>query len=341
MGIKRTITSGRFGLPSRHAKRPTNMRFVHSLLALLLTPIFVVATFNIEDHVSSDGVVYANDQMLDQILANKRDYTVALLLSTTNDRFGCHFCNILGPDYHIVASSWRKKNPDGNKLYFVFGEFEECTRSFQKLSLTSVPSFKIYLPNAVPRGVGSDHLTAEFKSTGNQVGALVGLLGQQGFHVEIVKPFPWERVFRASMTIIAVLIALVAFWDVFKRIITSRQPWIAFSVVTVLLFTAGQMFNITRGTPLLGQDNGKIVYFQSGFGNQLAIETQIIAILYAVLSFLTISLIAKVPRITNPKVQLGVAVALALSVYVGYSYFIAIYRVKYYGYPYGLLPVSI
>lgn len=317
------------------------MRFVHSLLVFLLTPIVVAAAFNIDDHVSPNGVVHANDQMLDQILSNKRDYTVALLLSTTNERFGCNFCKVLGPDYNVVADSWHKKNPSGSKLYFVYGEFEECQRSFQRLSLTSVPSFKIYSPNAVPRGVVSDHLTAEFKSTGSQVGALVGLLGQQGFHVEIIKPFPWERVFRTVMTVVAVAIALFAFWDVFKRIITSRQPWIAFSVVTVLLFTAGQMFNITRGTPLLGQDNGQIVYFQPGFQNQLGIETQIIAILYAVLSFMTICLLAKVPRITNPKLQLGIAVGLSLAVYVGYSYFIAIYRVKYYGYPYGLLPVSI
>lgn len=317
------------------------MRFLHSVLALLLTPVFVAASFDLESHVSGNGIVYADDKMLDQVLSSQRDYTVAVLLTTSNEKFGCSFCATLNPDFELVASSWRKKHPSGDNLYFVYGEFEKCQRSFHKLGLNSVPNLKIYLPGAAPRGVVSEHLTAEFKSVGPQVNSLVGLLGQQGFHVEIVKPFPWDRFIKTIMTAVAVVTVLFLFRDLFKKFIFSRQPWIAFSMVTVLMFTAGQMFNVTRGTPLIGQQDGRLVYFQPGFSAQLGIETQIVAVSYAILSFLTICLIVKVPKLSTAAIQTVAAVVLAAMVYVGYAYFIAIYNVKYYGYPYSLLPVSI
>ena len=61
-------------------------------------------------------------------------------------------------------------------------------------------------------------------------------------------------------------------------IIQNRNVWAAISLIAVLLFTSGQMFNHIRKVPYIaGDGRGGIVYFAGGFQNQFGLETQIVA----------------------------------------------------------------
>jgi oligosaccharyltransferase complex subunit gamma len=61
-------------------------------------------------------------------------------------------------------------------------------------------------------------------------------------------------------------------------IIQNRNLWAAFSLIAILLFTSGQMFNHIRKVPYVaGDGNGGISYFAGGFQNQFGLETQIVA----------------------------------------------------------------
>jgi oligosaccharyltransferase complex subunit gamma len=61
-------------------------------------------------------------------------------------------------------------------------------------------------------------------------------------------------------------------------IIQNRNLWAAISLIAVLLFTSGHMFNHIRKVPYV-QPNGKggVNYFAGGFQNQFGLETQIVA----------------------------------------------------------------
>jgi oligosaccharyltransferase complex subunit gamma len=61
-------------------------------------------------------------------------------------------------------------------------------------------------------------------------------------------------------------------------IIQNRNLWAAISLIAVLLFTSGHMFNHIRKVPYV-QANGKggVSYFAGGFQNQYGLETQIVA----------------------------------------------------------------
>jgi oligosaccharyltransferase complex subunit gamma len=60
--------------------------------------------------------------------------------------------------------------------------------------------------------------------------------------------------------------------------IQSRNLWAAGSLIAILLFTSGHMFNHIRKVPYVaGDGKGGITYFAGGFSNQLGMETQIIA----------------------------------------------------------------
>lgn len=61
-------------------------------------------------------------------------------------------------------------------------------------------------------------------------------------------------------------------------ILQNRNIWAAFSLIAVLLFTSGHMFNHIRKVPYVsGDGKGGLSYFAGGFSNQFGLESQIVA----------------------------------------------------------------
>jgi oligosaccharyltransferase complex subunit gamma len=61
-------------------------------------------------------------------------------------------------------------------------------------------------------------------------------------------------------------------------IIQNRNIWAAISLIAILLFTSGHMFNHIRKVPYVaGDGRGGISYFAGGFSSQFGMETQIVA----------------------------------------------------------------
>lgn len=89
------------------------------------------------------------------------------------------------------------------------------------------------------------------------------------------------------------------------------------------------MFNHIRKVPYAQPDGkGGLNYFAGGFQSQFGLETQIVAAIYGVLSFATISLALKVPRIRDAKQQ-QVAVLVWGGVVLGvYSFLLSVFRIK-------------
>lgn len=89
------------------------------------------------------------------------------------------------------------------------------------------------------------------------------------------------------------------------------------------------MFNHIRKVPYAQPDGkGGLNYFAGGFQNQFGLETQIVAAIYGLLSFATISLALKVPRIADQRSQ-QVAVFVWGGVILGvYSFLLSVFRIK-------------
>lgn len=101
------------------------------------------------------------------------------------------------------------------------------------------------------------------------------------------------------------------------------------------------MFNHIRKVPYVaGNGRGGIEYFAGGFQNQFGLETQIIAAIYGLLSFATISLALKVPRISDPKIQQVAVLVWGGIIFVMYSFLLSVFRAKNGGYPFWLPPFS-
>lgn len=138
-------------------------------------------------------------------------------------------------------------------------------------------------------------------------------------------------------------------------IIQNRNLWAAISLIAVLLFTSGHMFNHIRKVPYVaGDGKGGLSYFAGGFQNQFGLETQIVAAICkcncvldshvtyhrpdGVLSFATISLALKTPRIADARAQQIAVIVWGGVILATYSFLLSVFRVKNGGYPFWLPP---
>lgn len=143
------------------------MRFLTCLSALLL-PLAACQTSSGEDARTSKfrnlaakngGIISLTSSMYDEITASTasspRKYSVSVILTALNPKFGCTPCQAFDPQHKAVAKQWTVKNKS-NKLgthFFAVLDFEAGQDVFRRLGLNSAPVGQLFLPNnpqAVP-----------------------------------------------------------------------------------------------------------------------------------------------------------------------------------------------
>ena len=177
----------------------------------------------------------------------------------------------------------------------------------------------------------------------------------EGTKPSITRPTDYVKLVTVSTIVLGVITLFSVAYPFILPIVQNRNLWAAISIITILLFTSGQMFNHIRKVPYVaGDGKGGISYFAGGFSNQFGMETQIVAsmcmlnpssfpqdttltFLDGVLAFATIALAIKVPRMSDPRLQQA-AVFIWAGVMLGmYSFLMSVFRIKNGGYPFHLL----
>lgn len=86
------------------------------------------------------------------------------------------------------------------------------------------------------------------------------------------------RILTGITTLLAAVTVFTVLSPYVFPIVQNRNLWAAISLIAVLLFTSGQMFNHIRKVPYVaGDGRGGISYFAGGFQNQFGMESQIVA----------------------------------------------------------------
>lgn len=98
-----------------------------------------------------------------------------------------------------------------------------------------------------------------------------------GSYPPLVRPVNYGRI----VTVVTILLGLFTFGTVaypyILPVIQNRNLWAAVSLIAVLMFTSGHMYNHIRKVPYVSGNGRQIQYFAPGFGNQFGMETQIVA----------------------------------------------------------------
>lgn len=100
----------------------------------------------------------------------------------------------------------------------------------------------------------------------------------EGEKPKLVRPINYVRIIGFTTALLGVLTALSVAWPYVVPVLQNRNLWAAISLIIILLFTSGHMFNHIRKVPYVsGDGRGGISYFAGGFSNQFGLETQIVA----------------------------------------------------------------
>ncbi|CAL5874900.1 uncharacterized protein PFLUO_LOCUS9202 [Penicillium psychrofluorescens] len=293
--------------------------------------------------LSHSGPVELDAAAFDELTSKPRDYYAAVILTARDVRYGCAMCREFQPEWELISRSWnRGDKPDGLNVVFGTLDFDQGRMVFQKLMLQSAPVLLLFPPTSGPFAkVEEGPLRFDFTGplTADQLYSWINRHLPEGPKPPLVRPVNYMRIVSAVTILMGVVTLFTVLSPYVLPVVQNRNLWAAVSLIAILLFTSGQMFNHIRKVPYVaGDGRGGISYFAGGFQNQYGMETQIVAAMYAVLSFATIALAVKVPQMEDVKGQ-QLAVLIWGGVLFGmYSFLLSVFKTKNGGYPFFLPP---
>ncbi|KAL6866288.1 oligosaccharyl transferase subunit ost3/OST6 [Amphichorda felina] len=273
-----------------------------------------------------------------------RDYTAAVLLTALETRFGCQLCREFQPEYELLAKSWAKGDAVAeSRMLFGTLDFVDGRDVFVSLGLQTAPVLLLFQPTEGPHAVASkEPLRYDFTTgppTAEQVHGWLARHLPERPHPEVKRPINWMRWVSGVTIILGAGTLLATASPYVLPILQNRNIWASISLISILLFTSGHMFNHIRKVPYVaGDGRGGISYFAGSFQSQYGLETQVVAALYGLLAFCAISLAVKVPRISDTRSQQVAVLAWGGVLFVMYSFLLSIFRIKNGGYPFSLPP---
>ncbi|KAF2195327.1 hypothetical protein K469DRAFT_649149 [Zopfia rhizophila CBS 207.26] len=293
----------------------------------------------------SSGPIKLDDQVYTQLTKAPRDYSIAVLLTALETRFGCVLCREFQPEWDLLSKSWLKGDKNGeSRLIFGTLDFVDGKNTFASLMLQTAPVLLFFHPTVGPNArLDAQPVRFDFTSGPQSAETIHAWVSRQlpadVPKPAIVRPVNYVKVVSVTTAILGVITLFAVAAPYIVPIIQNRNLWAAFSLIAVLLFTSGHMFNHIRKVPYVaGDGRGGISYFAGGFSNQFGLESQIVAAIYGVLSFATISLALKVPRIADPKAQQFAVFLWSGVLLCMYSFLLSVFRMKNGGYPFWLPP---
>jgi oligosaccharyltransferase complex subunit gamma len=122
-------------------KQQLNMRVFNAFAIALLPLTGFAAKKSIVDRFQefhskalSSTPLKLDDSIYDQLTATPRDYSVAVLLTALEARFGCQLCQEFQPEWEILAKSWTKGDKSGeSRLVYSTLDFADGKNTFQSV----------------------------------------------------------------------------------------------------------------------------------------------------------------------------------------------------------------
>lgn len=85
--------------------------------------------------LSASGPIKLDDKSYAELTKTPRDYSVAVLLTALEARFGCGLCNDFQPEWELLGKTWAKGDKEGEgRLVFGTLDFIDGKNTFQSVS---------------------------------------------------------------------------------------------------------------------------------------------------------------------------------------------------------------
>ncbi|KAF9929149.1 oligosaccharyl transferase subunit ost3/OST6 [Linnemannia zychae] len=287
--------------------------------------------------IKNQGIIQLDSAAFEDVLAKPRNYSMVVLFTAISPEFNCVPCMNFDPEYKMVASGWSKL-ANKSQLFFGVLDFKAGQTIFQKFGMNSAPSV-LYFPPSSNMANDPSMDRYDFGRSGFQAEAFAAWLhSRSGIKVPVQRPID---VMALAVKVIGTFTAIFVVSVLARKgrkMFTSRYLWSTMSLITIFVMISGHMWNQIRQPPYsVPARGGSSGVFAQGFQNQFGLETQIIAVIYALLTASAIALIAVVPRIENPLAQrFAVWICMGFFTFV-FSVLIQVFRLKNPGYPFTLM----
>lgn len=302
-----------------------------------------------------------NDQNYESILNGKRDYHIVALLTSESPNINCVLCREIGPELEIIAKSWFKDHPNGlteqeaivededgeeqpplKNIYFFKAEFLESKKLFSILKLQNIPKLFYFPPTEAlgPNNYLAERVEYQFFQGDHKDLMKNWFSTLTNHHFNLYIPVNKTKLVLNAVGAFVFVILAKVFSKQIKSFFTSKLIWCAGSLIAVLLFTTGYMFNRIRGVPYVNEHrDGRVEYFAPGQQVQFGIETQIMSFVYGLLSILVIVLIKRVPEVKTSSVNLVLVVIISTFIFIMFSLLLSIFGGKAHGFPYRFIHI--
>ncbi|KAF9582551.1 oligosaccharyl transferase subunit ost3/OST6 [Lunasporangiospora selenospora] len=279
------------------------------------------------------GIIDMDSNTFEEVMAKPRDFPIVVLFTAISPEFQCVPCKNFDPEYRLVASGSIKKKAD-SQLFFGILDFKRGQATFQKFGMNSAPS-ALYFPATESIGSVPQFDRYDFGKYGFQAEEFANWLSaRSGVHLSVRRPFD---VLAFVLKLLFVLLSGTACYALYARagkVVRSKYLWAGICLFTIFIMISGHMWNQIRRPPYSMPGQG---FVAAGFQNQFGIESQLVAVMYAVLCGAVISLISSVTRIEDaPKQRISVWVWMLIFGFM-YSILLQTFRLKNPGYPFRLL----
>jgi oligosaccharyltransferase complex subunit gamma len=88
-----------------------------------------------------------DDSSFNSLTKAPRDYSIAVLLTAQDSRFGCVACQDFQPEWEILGKSWQKGDRKGDsRLLLGTLDFSDGKATFQSLGLQHAPVLMLFAP---------------------------------------------------------------------------------------------------------------------------------------------------------------------------------------------------
>ncbi|WVR05412.1 hypothetical protein IAU60_002427 [Kwoniella sp. DSM 27419] len=315
--------------------------FLSTLLAIPATLASDAAHWSALAAKSKDGVIKLDSASYDEILSNDREYSVAVVLTALPAQFKCQPCHDFDPSFHAVAASWnRQPKHIRGQHFFAQLDFTDGQAIYQRLGLSSAPTVQFHPALSGPNKSNKlSVVTYELNRHGLTAPPLHGWLNNltpAPFKFTVpIKPMTYILV---PLSIVTVIGSLYSMRNILVPLAQSRVVWGTLSLILILTFTSGYMWNKIKGAPYVAAGpGGSVSWIAQGYSNQLGLESQVVGGIYGLLAFSIIALTVFIPSQTSPlKQRIGVFLWLGMLVVV-FSLLIKLFRMKNGGYPFAIL----
>ncbi|KAF9292925.1 oligosaccharyl transferase subunit ost3/OST6 [Linnemannia elongata] len=283
------------------------------------------------------GIIELDSLAFDDVLAKPRNYSMVVLFTAISPEFQCVPCKNFDPEYRLVAAGW-SRIPDKSQIFFGILDFKSGQSVFQKFNMNSAPSL-LYFPASDFPDSSPSFDRYDFGKSGFQAESFANWINaRSGLKIDVQRPFDFVAFSLKIMGFSGTLGLAHFLYTRGGKVIRSKYLWAAISLFSIFIFISGHMWNQIRHPPYsMPSRDGRPGFIAPGFQNQFGLETQIVAITYAVLCGGAISLMSSIPRIESPsKQRLAVIIWMGI-ITVMYSVLILFFRAKNPSYPFRLL----